>query len=171
MTQQTNLSNERLTNEEVKELRELLGRTGKISNAGKSIDNLDKMLKMHNHDNQNSVYVKTLNIDDSVGKVIDIDAEKVSFGLGVRLKNNADGLPNLGDGDLGTIFYNTTYDEMWIWRKDGGSNSWKALEYAGGYILPESSADADAPNNSIYYSTDASKLVYKDSGGTPNNLY
>jgi hypothetical protein len=40
-----------------------------------------------------------------------------------------------------------------------------------GYFLPVSSADADAPNNSIYYSTDASKLVYKDSGGIVNNLY
>jgi len=40
-----------------------------------------------------------------------------------------------------------------------------------GYFLPVSSADADAPNNSIYYSTDSSKLVYKDSGGTVENLY
>lgn len=40
-----------------------------------------------------------------------------------------------------------------------------------GYFLPVSSADADAPNNSIYYSTDSSKLVYKDSGGTPHDLY
>jgi len=41
----------------------------------------------------------------------------------------------------------------------------------GGYFLPVTSADADAPNNSIYYSTDSSKLVYKDSGGTINDLY
>ncbi|GAH32772.1 unnamed protein product, partial [marine sediment metagenome] len=40
-----------------------------------------------------------------------------------------------------------------------------------GFFKPKSSADAAAPNNSIYYSTDASKLVYKDSGGTVNNLY
>jgi hypothetical protein len=40
-----------------------------------------------------------------------------------------------------------------------------------GYFLPISSADADAPLNSIYYSTDSSKLVYKDSGGTINDLY
>lgn len=40
-----------------------------------------------------------------------------------------------------------------------------------GYVLPKSSADSSAPNNSIYYSTDASKLVYKDSGGVVNNLY
>lgn len=40
-----------------------------------------------------------------------------------------------------------------------------------GTIAPVSMADASASNNSIYYSTDASKLVYKDSGGTVNNLY
>jgi len=53
-----------------------------------------------------------------------------------------------------------------------------SLEMAGteritsaGCFLPVSLADASAPNNSIYYSTTASKLVYKDSGGTVNNLY
>lgn len=40
-----------------------------------------------------------------------------------------------------------------------------------GYFTPVSSADADAPNNSIYFSTDSSKLVYKDSGGVVNDLY
>lgn len=42
---------------------------------------------------------------------------------------------------------------------------------ANGTIEPASLADADAENNSIYYSTTASRLVYKDSGGTVNNLY
>ena len=40
-----------------------------------------------------------------------------------------------------------------------------------GSFVPPSMADASAKNNSIYYSTTASKLVYKDSGGTVNNLY
>ena len=40
-----------------------------------------------------------------------------------------------------------------------------------GEIEPASMANASASNNSIYYSTDASRLVYKDSGGTVNNLY
>jgi len=40
-----------------------------------------------------------------------------------------------------------------------------------GCINPVSIADATAANNSIYYSTDATKLVYKDSGGTVNSLY
>lgn len=47
----------------------------------------------------------------------------------------------------------------------------EANSISEGYFLPISSADADAPNNSIYFSTDSSKLVYKDAGGTPNDLY
>lgn len=39
------------------------------------------------------------------------------------------------------------------------------------FFMPVTSTDAAAPNNSIYYSTDASKLVYKDSGGVVNALY
>jgi len=35
----------------------------------------------------------------------------------------------------------------------------------------ETLADASAQNNSVYYSSTQSKLVYKDSGGTINNLY
>ena len=42
---------------------------------------------------------------------------------------------------------------------------------AGGVFLPVALADASAPNNSIYYSTTATKLVYKDAGGVVNNLY
>ncbi len=41
----------------------------------------------------------------------------------------------------------------------------------GGAIAPATLADAAAPNGSIYYSSDAGKLVFKDSGGTVNNLY
>ena len=40
-----------------------------------------------------------------------------------------------------------------------------------GTIKPAQLADASAPNESIYYSTTASKLVYKDPGGTVRNLY
>lgn len=40
-----------------------------------------------------------------------------------------------------------------------------------GSFSPSQLADADAANNSIYYSTTQSKLVYKDPGGTVNDLY
>lgn len=42
---------------------------------------------------------------------------------------------------------------------------------ADGSVSPPSIADADAANNTIYYSTTQSKLVFKDSGGTVNDLY
>jgi len=40
-----------------------------------------------------------------------------------------------------------------------------------GSIAMASLLDADAANNSLYYSLDQSKLVYKDSTGTVNDLY
>jgi len=38
-------------------------------------------------------------------------------------------------------------------------------------LNPAHLTDAAAASDSIYYSTTQSKLVYKDSGGTVNNLY
>jgi hypothetical protein len=63
---------------------------------------------------------------------------------------------------LGELHYATDTKILYIF--DGTNN------------IPVSSkpvhlADADAENDSIYYSTDAGKLVYKDSGGTVNDLY
>jgi hypothetical protein len=40
-----------------------------------------------------------------------------------------------------------------------------------GTIHPASLADTAAQNNSIYFSTDAERLVYKDNGGVVNSLY
>ena len=40
-----------------------------------------------------------------------------------------------------------------------------------GFFIPRESADADAPNNSIYFSTDSNTLVYRDSLGVVNSLY
>lgn len=42
---------------------------------------------------------------------------------------------------------------------------------SNGAIMPATLADADAANNSIYYSSTASRLVYKDGAGVVNNLY
>lgn len=41
----------------------------------------------------------------------------------------------------------------------------------GGAFKPASMADSAAPNGSLYYSTTAAKLVFKDAGGTVNALY
>jgi len=40
-----------------------------------------------------------------------------------------------------------------------------------GYLYPISSADADAPNNTIYFSSTGSKLSYKDVAGVVHALY
>jgi hypothetical protein len=55
------------------------------------------------------------------------------------------------------------------WQNNAGT-ALSAVK-ADGSIQPASLADSAATNNSIYYSTTASKLVYKDSAGTVNNLY
>ena len=116
---------EELTQDEIKELKSMLGK-----NNASNIEDLSKMLKEHNHDNNNSVFIQDLNIDGGAGKVIKIGDNQIHLGLGIRLRNSADGLPNLGDADLGTIFYNTTYHEVWVWRYNGvDGNEWKALDY------------------------------------------
>lgn len=55
-------------------------------------------------------------------------------------------------------------------QPDGSTTPLTAIA-ASGAFLPVSLADGSAPNSSIYYSTTASRLVYKDSGGVVNNLY
>jgi hypothetical protein len=55
------------------------------------------------------------------------------------------------------------------WQNNAGT-ALSAVK-ADGSIQPASMADSAATNNSIYYSTTASKLVYKDAAGTVNNLY
>lgn len=60
-------------------------------------------------------------------------------------------------------FKNASTEKAYI-DKDG-------IIYGAGGIKPVSMADASAPNDCIYYSTTASKLVYKDSGSTVHALY
>jgi hypothetical protein len=55
------------------------------------------------------------------------------------------------------------------WQNNAGT-ALSAVKLDGS-IQPASLADSAATNNSIYYSTTASKLVYKDAAGTVNNLY
>lgn len=51
----------------------------------------------------------------------------------------------------------------------GGSSRFKVLN--NGAISVATIADASAPNSSLYFSSTANKLVWKDSGGVVNNLY
>ena len=64
-------------------------------------------------------------------------------------------------------YINTQSNSNTVIKLTNGSSD--ALFYGG--IKPATLTDASAPNNSIYYSSTAGKLVYKDSGGTVNNLY
>lgn len=63
------------------------------------------------------------------------------------------------------------FPQVWVrWFSDVVT-SWRGSIRNDGSFIPASIADTDANNNSIYYSTTQSKLVYKDSGGTVNDLY
>lgn len=66
-----------------------------------------------------------------------------------------------GNGSNTTTIGHTTITDCYI----------RGHLHPSGAVRPASIADALAPTNAIYYSTTAGKLVYKDSGGTVNNLY
>jgi hypothetical protein len=72
----------------------------------------------------------------------------------VALKQNGSGILEINNGTTSTL-------------RDLSLRSVAATKD----IRPASQADADASNNSIYYSTDAAKLVYKDGAGVVNALY
>ena len=77
-----------------------------------------------------------------------------------------------GTGVDASIYYDGT--DLVINTAEVGSGGCKINTLnvrANGTIQPVQLADASAANDSIYYSTTASKLVYKDAGGTVNNLY
>lgn len=102
-----------------------------------------------------------------------------------------DGNMTIGTGALGVdytlTFDGEDFDGTITWMEDEArfdfDETIRAEDYevtgagtnpvidSNGFFRPQSSADGSAPNNSIYYSTTQSKLVYKDSGGTVNDLY
>lgn len=95
------------------------------------------------------------------------DNAKTYFGTGSNSLGSKTGA--IGDA---SIYYDGT--NLVINSDDVGSGACNInglLITNGGYLQPISSTDAAAPNNSVYYSTTASKLVYKDAGGAVNNLY
>lgn len=66
----------------------------------------------------------------------------------------------------GCASYTANYLEI----QDSGNNVLTQIDSKGAWH-PPSVADSAAQNNSIYYSTTANKLVYKDNGGGVNSLY
>lgn len=66
-----------------------------------------------------------------------------------------------GNGSNTTTIGHTTITDCYI----------RGHLHPSGAVRPASIADASAPTNALYFSTDANKLVYKDASGTVNNLY
>ena len=80
-------------------------------------------------------------------------------------------LYNPNGGSPALIVVNNGTGPAYSIRLDDGVGSLVWGVQANGAIFMGSMDDADAQNGSVYYSTNSSKLVYKDAGGTVNDLY
>lgn len=124
---------------------------------------------------------------DSGGALL---ASGPSLGIGIGLNR---GSPGIGVINAGGPSIRTEQGQVEVWTgiatglgiivkgfvnqfanlieaQDSDSNPiWAVLK--NGAMRPAHLADSVAANDSMYYSTDASKLVYKDSSGIVNNLY
>ena len=103
------------------------------------------------------------------------DASYVTGRFGIRI-DAATAVPSAGnvkitgttlDGALGTNYSYTTATVL-------QANSWPVLNDALSPNTPfamPTYTDAQAPNSTLYFSSTASRLVFKDGGGVVNNLY
>jgi hypothetical protein len=73
--------------------------------------------------------------------------------------------------DLGIVVEAASGQTADLLQFQNSSNSSLSGIDSTGAFRPPSLADSSANNGTIYYSTTQSKLVYKDSSGTVNNLY
>jgi hypothetical protein len=74
-------------------------------------------------------------------------------------------------GDAGIVVQANSGQTADLLQFQNSSNSSLSGIDSTGAFRPPSLADSSANNGTIYYSTTQSKLVYKDSSGTVNNLY
>lgn len=70
-----------------------------------------------------------------------------------------------------TTEQNGFFPQVWVRWFSSIKNFLDNKFRADGSFIPASLADADAANNSVYYSTTQAKLVYKDASGTVRDLY
>ena len=110
-----------------------------------------------------------------IGNNIINDATFVAGRYGIRI-NAVTAVPAAGnvqiisstlDGALGSNFAYTTATAL-------QANAWYIFNDKLATSTPQNFptiADANAPNSTLYYSSTASRLVWKDSGGVVNNLY
>lgn len=92
--------------------------------------------------------------------------------LGAQGNWNAGGTTPFAGSSSGTgiaINYASSYAGDFVNFQTAGTSKFKIG--ANGAISVATIADASAPNSSLYFSSTASKLVWKDAGGTVNNLY
>ena len=115
-----------------------------------------------------------INVYSSGGAAIVGEAET---NIGV-LGSGATGVygSGIGTGVYGTTSSSTSYAGQFYGGKGVDSEKGYSVNEIeiidlNGFTRPKSSTNASAPNNSIYYSTDAAKLVYKDASGTVHLLY
>jgi len=110
-----------------------------------------------------------------IGNNIINDASYVTGRFGINI-NAATAVPAAGNvqifgttlaGALGSNYAYTTATAL-------QANSWYIFNDLLATSTPQNFptvADANAPNSTLYYSSTASRLVWKDSGGVVNNLY
>ena len=137
---------------------------GTLQFGSNTIDVVDATLSVTNDD----VADITMIVDAITGTTANLQEWQVN---GTTVAS----VTSLGKGNFDRIacsavqseYINTQSNSNTVIKLTNGSSD--ALFYGG--IKPATLTDASAPNNSIYYSSTAGKLVYKDSGGTVNNLY
>lgn len=95
--------------------------------------------------------------DDGANSIVDLNR---------RLSDDSAGV----GGQVRCWTRNGQSQDAFVILAPGGGSSLMSID-ATGAIKPASMADVSAPNGSVYYSTTAGKLVYKDAGGAVNNLY
>ena len=118
-------------------------------------------------------------IGDRSGLSLDTGDNNICIGRNTYLTDATDYQLNIGElikGDMTSTDKQVNIDggsgqsQNLLQLRDSSDNVLSAFRADGSWIPPQI-ADASAVSDSVYYSTDASKLVYKDSGGTVHTLH
>jgi hypothetical protein len=100
--------------------------------------------------------------------------DDAKIGLGAWNFSSLRGWVSMHGGDSGSVtaaVVNAASQSVDSFRVTNNSGTTQFAIGHNGTMKPPTLADSAAENNTIYYSSDASKLVYKDSGGSVNALY
>jgi len=106
-----------------------------------------------------------------------VKIEKLRFDTGGLVYPSADGnfwFRNNADNDYANVIFKKMSANGAGYRIHNGLDYHTFIDYVntkGSYFIPDTLADGDAPNNSLYYSSTQSKLVYKDGAGSVHDLY